>query len=140
MHQINHLDEDFDYNEFDINKFSKNYDDNFETFQRSPPLKPTSAYVVLLSLYDVYNKEAKALGLNRFSGYSKKFLKEINENSNETALEQLKFVLTKTLEQDESKAESGIKKRTTRVLEDLEKQDGAVYKVLRYYPPMAFTE
>lgn len=51
--------------------FSKNFEDadsgyKFELL-RQKRVPPTKAYVTLLSLYDMLNKEAKRLSLNKFA-------------------------------------------------------------------------
>ncbi|KAJ3652134.1 hypothetical protein Zmor_018125 [Zophobas morio] len=52
-----------------VQKFSQVYDDSDFRFQllRQKKVPPTRAYVSLLSLYDLLNKESKKLGLNKYS-------------------------------------------------------------------------
>lgn len=67
--QVNKL-EDYDFEDEDdrLLRFSDNYDDadlrSYVTGQKKIP--PTKAYVTLLGLYDMLNKESKKLELNKF--------------------------------------------------------------------------
>lgn len=70
LHQINALG-DFDTigdDDHDALRFALNYDDvpNLE-FLRQKKVPPTRAYVTLLSLYDLLNKEAKEKNLNKYN-------------------------------------------------------------------------
>lgn len=67
------VDPEFDFRDQDsqLLEFSKNFEDadsnyNFEQL-RQKKVPPTRAYVTLLSLYDVLNKESKRLMLNKFA-------------------------------------------------------------------------
>lgn len=51
-----------------ISKFSVNYEDVVDLdFLRQKRVPPTRAFVTVLSLYDLLNKEAKELGLNKYN-------------------------------------------------------------------------
>lgn len=51
-----------------LSKFSVNYEDVVDLdFLRQKRVPPTRAFVTVLSLYDLLNKEAKDLGLNKFN-------------------------------------------------------------------------
>lgn len=51
-----------------IAKFAVNYEDTVNLdFLRQKRVPPTRAFVTVLSLYDLLNKEAKELGLNKFN-------------------------------------------------------------------------
>lgn len=70
LYQINNL-RDFDTvgdDDNDALRFSLNYDDipNLE-FLKQKKVPPTRAYVTLLSLYDLLNKEAKEKNLNKYN-------------------------------------------------------------------------
>lgn len=69
LKQVNKL-EDYDFEDEDdrLLRFSDNYDDAdlrmYVTGQKKVP--PTKAYVTLLALYDMLNKESKKLELNKY--------------------------------------------------------------------------
>lgn len=70
LHQINTLG-DFDTvgdDDNDVLRFSLNYDDspNLE-YLKQKKVPPTRAYVTLLSLYDLLNREAKEKNLNKYN-------------------------------------------------------------------------
>lgn len=143
INRFNDEDEDFDYsndNDFNLEIFAKNYDDDVnDEFLRLPKNPPTGAYVTLLGLYDVLNKEAKRIGLNRYNGYTNKLLEELIEHSSGSAYDQLKFVLTKMIATQDSQT-SEIVVKTKKVLAEMDKADGTIANAIRYYPPLSFAE
>lgn len=60
---------EFEDSDRQVQQFSNLYDDSDFRIQllRQKKKPPTRAYVSLLSLYDLLNKESKKLGLNKYS-------------------------------------------------------------------------
>lgn len=62
-----------------VRDFSKNYDDDYRFEFRQKRIPPTRAYVSLLSLYDLLNKESKKMGLSKYQVIFFRFLSRIKE-------------------------------------------------------------
>lgn len=69
LHQINSLGDSDTIGDEDVDvlRFAINYDDALNVdFLKQKRVPPTRAYVTLLSLYDLMNKEAKEKGLSKY--------------------------------------------------------------------------
>ncbi|CAH0549231.1 unnamed protein product [Brassicogethes aeneus] len=135
---------EYDYNPKDVDlqvqEFSEKYDDSDFRFEllRQKKVPPTKAYVTLLSLYDLMNKESKRLGLNKFQGYSEKVLSNLVDSSTGTSAFQLRFVLDKILQRQEVKKPE-ITSKITKLIQDLDIDSSYINDALRYIPPLPFT-
>ncbi|XP_060533360.1 uncharacterized protein LOC132706194 [Cylas formicarius] len=123
-------------------QFSKNFDDvdfGLELLRqlRQKRIPPTRAYVTLLNLYDTLNKEAKRLGLSKFNGYNNAVLKTLVDSSSGTSSDQLKIVLRKLLDNQDSK-KPDVVARVREVLQDLEQPSSYINAALKGIPPLKF--
>uniref|UniRef100_A0A1B0EWH9 Uncharacterized protein n=3 Tax=Lutzomyia longipalpis TaxID=7200 RepID=A0A1B0EWH9_LUTLO len=129
------LDED------NVEEFLKMYDDHFArnvatTGRKKVP--PTKPYVEMVVLYDILKREAKALMLNKFTGYSEEVLRELQMTSQWTGDKQLHFILSKTLERkDVTRAD--IVARLTSMIKDLGNPNNITTKTVSQIPPLQFS-
>lgn len=119
-------------------EFLRKYDDsNFKTEFRQKQVPPTRAYVTLLSLYDMLNKESKRLGLSKYQGYTERMLKELADISTGTSSYQLLYTLKKLIEhRDTNKAD--ILRKVKQLIIDLEESNSYINMALQYIPPLTF--
>ncbi|CAH1994051.1 unnamed protein product [Acanthoscelides obtectus] len=115
-------------------EFLREYD---EWSLRKKQTPPTKAYVTLLSLYDLLNKDSKKLGLNKYQGYHDRVLKDLSDSSSRTSAYQLKRVLSKVLERRDTKRED-IMKKMMMIISDLDEHNSYLNMALKYIPPLAF--
>ncbi|XP_057661617.1 uncharacterized protein LOC130897066 [Diorhabda carinulata] len=118
--------------------FLKKYDDlAFTTEFRQKRVPPTRAYVTLLSLYDMLNKESKRLGLSKYQGYTERMLKELADISTGTSSYQLLYTLKKLIEhRDTNRAD--ILKKVKQLITDLEESNSYINMALQYIPPLSY--
>lgn len=98
---------------------------------------PTRAYVTLLSIYDLFNKETKRLGLNRFNGFSETIVKDLNVVSGGSSAYQLGYLLRKVQDQKEV-ADPMLQNKIKALIGDLEKEDSYINIALMYIPALGF--
>nr|CAI5826701.1 unnamed protein product [Callosobruchus analis] len=115
-------------------EFLREYDESSLRKKQTPP---TKAYVTLLSLYDLLNKDSKKLGLNKYQGYHDRILKDLSESSSRTSAYQLRSVLSKVLERRDTKREDILKKMMM-IVTDLDQHNSYLNMALKYIPPLAF--
>ncbi|XP_074028781.1 ecdysone-inducible gene E3 [Leptinotarsa decemlineata] len=120
-------------------EFLKKYDDsNFRVeLLRQKQIPPTKAYVTLLSLYDLLSKESKRLGMSKYSGYTDRILKELSDSSTSTSAYQLRVVMNKVIERDDTK-KPDIVKKIKEIVNDLDESNSYINLALRYIPPLSF--
>ncbi|GAB0096735.1 hypothetical protein DMENIID0001_122940 [Sergentomyia squamirostris] len=128
------LDED------NVKEFLKVYDDQFgrnvaTTGKKKVP--PTKPYVEMVVLYDLLKREAKALMLNKFTGYTEEILKELQMTSQWTGDKQLLYVLKKTVEHNDV-TRSDIVVRLNSMIKDLENPHSITTKTVSQIPPLQF--
>lgn len=137
----NYIEDNFQIQDSDaqVQEFSQNFDDSDFRFilLRQKKVPPTKAYVSLLALYDLLNKESKRLGLNKFQGYSESVLKELAESSTGTSAYQLRYVLNRIVERGDTKQPQIINK-IKQMVADLDKDNSYINDALRYIPPLPF--
>ncbi|XP_023312474.1 uncharacterized protein LOC111692636, partial [Anoplophora glabripennis] len=104
---------------------------------RQKKVPPTKAYVTLLSLYDLLNKESKRLGLNKYQGYSDAVLQVLIESSKESSAYQLRTVLNKIIERSDTK-KPDIVKKIKQLVTDLDEHSSYINNALRYIPALPF--
>ncbi|KAF2885278.1 hypothetical protein ILUMI_20901 [Ignelater luminosus] len=122
-------------------RFAKKYDKLFDFRDYiigNKKIPPTRAYVTLLSLYDLLNKESKKLQLNKYGGYAQDILTVLAEASTGTSANQLQVILSKIVERRDTKDQSILNKLKT-LLTDLEKSNSYLNDALRYIPPLQFS-
>ncbi|KAG5888299.1 hypothetical protein JTB14_022188, partial [Gonioctena quinquepunctata] len=128
-------------NDLDVQaqEFLKKYDDsNFRAeLWRQKQVPPTKAYVTLLSLYDLLNKESKSLGYSKYHGFSEKTLKQLVDSSVSTSAYQLRVVMNKIIERHDTRKED-IMKKIKQLVSDLDETNSYLNLALRYIPPLAF--
>ncbi|KAK9753908.1 hypothetical protein QE152_g1616 [Popillia japonica] len=120
-----------------VQKFTDDYDDRAPPFLRKKRPPPTRAYVTLLSLYDNLNKEAKKLMLNKYSGYSKRTLEDLERFAQSTSAYQLEKILSKIVERRDISDAQTIKKISTMV-EDLQMDNSYINQALVDIPPLHY--
>ncbi|XP_017771367.1 PREDICTED: uncharacterized protein LOC108558848, partial [Nicrophorus vespilloides] len=120
-------------------KFVNQYDDTHidDDFLRQKKQPPTRAYVTLLSLYDLLNKESKKISLNKFNGFSNRVLKDLIEVSSGTAAFQLEHVLRKIVDNRNTNDQMIISKINA-ILSEMEKTDSYMSMALMYVPPLPY--
>ncbi|XP_066259983.1 uncharacterized protein ImpE3 [Euwallacea similis] len=140
----NKVDLDFNVNDdenrvLELSKYFEDMDSsrNFQVL-RQKKVPPTKAYVTLLSLYDLLNKEAKRLMLNRFSGYTSDVVTSLSNFSEFTSSYQLRSILNKVIESKEIKKTDVLKKIETLIV-DLDDEDSYINTALKDIPPLVFT-
>ncbi|KAI4454762.1 calcium/calmodulin-dependent protein kinase kinase 2 [Holotrichia oblita] len=120
-----------------VQKFTDDYDDKAPPFLRKKRPPPTRAYVTLLSLYDNLNKEAKKLMLNKYSGYSRRTLEDLETFAQSTSAHQLEKILAKIVERRDINDAQTIKKISTMV-EDLQQDNSYINQALADIPPLHY--
>ncbi|XP_076257109.1 ecdysone-inducible gene E3 [Rhynchophorus ferrugineus] len=129
------------YEEEQVLDFSRHFEDSdshlrFELL-RQKRVPPTQAYVSLLSLYDLLNKESKRLMLNKYAGYEQGVLDNLIKFSSSTSSYQLKSVLNRVVEQKEIRRNDIITKIKD-LLTDLDNENSFINKALKDIPPLVF--
>ncbi|KAH1011894.1 hypothetical protein HUJ04_001167 [Dendroctonus ponderosae] len=124
-----------------VQEFSQKFEDSdlsyrFEVLNKKK-VPPTKAYVTLLSLYDLLNKEAKRLMLNKFAGYTDEVLGNLVAFSGSTSGHQLKGVLGKVLEKGDTRKADVLAKIKALVAE-LEMEHSYINEALKTIPPLVF--
>nr|AEE62933.1 unknown [Dendroctonus ponderosae] len=124
-----------------VQEFSQKFEDSdlsyrFEVLNKKK-VPPTKAYVTLLSLYDLLNKEAKRLMLNKFAGYTDEVLGNLVAFSGSTSGHQLKGVLGKVLEKRDTRKADVLAKIKALVAE-LEMEHSYINEALKTIPPLVF--
>ncbi|XP_055374923.1 mucin-3A [Condylostylus longicornis] len=123
-----------------INEFLKIYDDNFGRLnsitgkKRIPITKP---YVEFLMLYDMLKRDAKAMNLSMYEGYSEEMLHELAELSQRSAERQLHALLTRMLLRNDIDRTDTIS-RVKGIIKDLETPTSVTAKAMRFFPPLKF--
>ncbi|XP_018568998.1 uncharacterized protein LOC108909223 [Anoplophora glabripennis] len=122
-----------------VQDFSREFDDSNFRYElyRQKKVPPTKAYVTLLSLYDLLNKESKRLGLNKYQGYSDAVLQVLIESSKESSAYQLRTVLNKIIERSDTK-KPDIVKKIKQLVTDLDEHSSYINNALRYIPALPF--
>ncbi|XP_066144212.1 uncharacterized protein ImpE3 [Euwallacea fornicatus] len=140
----NKVDSDFNVNDVEdrVLELSKDFEDpdSSRSYQvlRQKQVPPTKAYVTLLSLYDLLNKEAKRLMLNRFSGYTIDVVTSLSNFSEFTSSYQLRSILNKLIESKEIK-KADVLKKIEILIDDLDDGDSYINIALKNIPPLVFT-
>jgi len=116
--------------------FSVQYDDH-QFYIKQKKIPPTRAYVTLLNLYDLLNKEAKKLGLNKFNGFTEGVIKELVASSTGTSAQQLRFVLNRMI-QNKDTSDAKIISKMESLIADLNKDDSYLNLALSDIPPLSF--
>ncbi|KAJ8981929.1 hypothetical protein NQ317_002099 [Molorchus minor] len=122
-----------------VQQFAREYDDSdfrFESF-RQKKVPPTKAYVTLLSLYDLLNKESKRLGLNKYQGYSDEVLQELIKSSMGTSAYQLRMVINKVVERGDTRKQDIVKK-INQLIADLDEPHSYINEALKDIPPLPY--
>ncbi|CAH1111907.1 unnamed protein product [Psylliodes chrysocephalus] len=121
-------------------EFLKKYDDtNFRTeLLRQKQVPPTRAYVSLLSLYDMLNKESKRLGLSKYNGYTEQILRELADTSSNTSAYQLKIVFKRVIDRRDSSRQDIVNK-IKQLIKDLDDSNSYLNLALKYIPPLVFS-
>lgn len=122
-----------------MQQFSENYDDSDFRFVllRQKKVPPTRAYVTLLSLYDLLNKESKRIGLNKYGGYTDRVLQELSESSTGSSAYQLRYVMNKIVQRQDTKRQE-ILGKIQKLIDDLDQDNSYINDALRYIPPLSF--
>ncbi|XP_030747571.1 uncharacterized protein LOC115876037 isoform X2 [Sitophilus oryzae] len=127
--------------DYQVLEFSRDFEDPDSHFRyellRQKKVPPTKAYVSLLALYDLLNKESKRLMLNKFAGYQQDVLKDLIDFSSSTASYQLLSVLKKVVEKNEIKKADVVMKMKT-LITDLEEENSYINLALKDIPPLVF--
>ncbi|CAG9767642.1 unnamed protein product [Ceutorhynchus assimilis] len=136
----NRIDEDLE-TEDDLSEFSKNFEDSDSGYRldllREKRVPPTKAYVTLLTLYDMLNKESKRLMLNKYAGYTDTVLTDLVKFSQSTSSHQLRAILNRVKENGDT-PKTDILVKIEELIKDLDQEGSYINKALSDIPPLAF--
>lgn len=111
-------------------------------------------------MYDLLNKESKRLGLNKyqvrisvisiilflayndkniseFQGYSDAVLYELINSSKDTSAYQLKFILSKIVDRQDTR-DTKITMKIKELVKDIDQKDSYINLATKYIPPLVF--
>ncbi|XP_055609150.1 uncharacterized protein LOC129756325 [Uranotaenia lowii] len=103
--------------------------------KRVPPTKP---YIHMLMLYDMLKREAKKNMFEIYEGYSAEILSELAQHKAENGQQQLLFVLSRMLE-EQNIEKADVVSRTKAMITELENPNSAITGALVQVPPLVFT-
>lgn len=102
--------------------------------KRVPPTKP---YIHMLMLYDLLKREAKKFMFNLYEGFSTKILTELSQFKADNSQQQLRFVLSRMLE-EKNIDKADVVSRAKAMITELENPNSAITMALIYVPPLEF--
>lgn len=121
-----------------LDNFLRGYDDNYGTSitgkKRVPPTKP---YVEFLLIYDLLKRDAKALNLSKYVGYTDKMVQDLYEISKFSAQKQMYTLMKGMLDRNEIQR-SDVVNRVRSCVKDLGDGKSVISKSLMFYPPLQF--